>query len=508
MSVDTAARPSVGPPSPSDQGVRYRAVWRWHFYAGLVVAPVLLVLAITGSVYLFKSPYEEWRYRDLMAVRPAGTAQPLAAQIRAATATHPDRPMVSVIPATKPDRSTKVTLAGKESGPFAPGLSVYVNPYTGKVLGEVDESATLMRKVRTIHGELMAGKVGDRIVEASACWALILVCSGLYLWRRGPARNKLRNRKGNGPGTGADAATGADGATRTGGGTRNGRNGRPLLRRVHALTGASAGIVIVFLILSGLPWSGVWGEGLSNLSARLGSTAPDGEKYARESTPLAGDLTQDPATKVPWAGEKQPVPSSTPGGGHAGHGGHTGGAVGAIPVETALAAARAQATHCPPPECDFIVLLPKGPRGVYTVNVDSRRDPGRQRTLHVDQYSGKVLGSYGWSEYGVLAKGVEQGISLHEGRRYGLPNLLVMLGACLALITLTVTGAWMWWKRRPEGKLGAPARPADKRTSFGLIAIMVVLGVLFPLAGITMIAALLFDTLVLRRIPALNRRFG
>ncbi len=30
-------------------------------------------------------------------------------------------------------------------------------------------------------------------------------------------------------------------------------------------------------------------------------------------------------------------------------------------------------------------------------------------------------------------------------------NLLVMLGACLALITLIVTGVWMWWKRRPKG---------------------------------------------------------
>ena len=26
----------------------YRAVWRWHFYAGLLVLPFLLVLAVTG----------------------------------------------------------------------------------------------------------------------------------------------------------------------------------------------------------------------------------------------------------------------------------------------------------------------------------------------------------------------------------------------------------------------------------------------------------------------------
>jgi uncharacterized iron-regulated membrane protein len=27
----------------------YRAVWRWHFYAGLFVIPFLLMLAVTGA---------------------------------------------------------------------------------------------------------------------------------------------------------------------------------------------------------------------------------------------------------------------------------------------------------------------------------------------------------------------------------------------------------------------------------------------------------------------------
>ncbi len=31
----------------------YRAVWRWHFYAGLLVLPFMITLAITGGLYLF-----------------------------------------------------------------------------------------------------------------------------------------------------------------------------------------------------------------------------------------------------------------------------------------------------------------------------------------------------------------------------------------------------------------------------------------------------------------------
>ena len=38
--------------TPAPKGL-YRTIWRWHFYAGLIVAPFLLILAVTGAIYLF-----------------------------------------------------------------------------------------------------------------------------------------------------------------------------------------------------------------------------------------------------------------------------------------------------------------------------------------------------------------------------------------------------------------------------------------------------------------------
>ncbi|GAA1572191.1 PepSY domain-containing protein [Actinomadura kijaniata] len=475
MSVDTPVRPSAGRAAPAP-GRRYRAVWRWHFYAGLLVAPVLLVLAVTGSLYLFKDQYEEWRYKDLRTAAATASPRPLAEQIAAARTARPGAAVASVIPPGRPGRTTRVIFAGNAVGPFAPGVSVYVNPADARVLGSVDDSATLMRKVRTLHGELMAGTVGDRVVETAACWSLVLLGSGAYLYRRGPARR------------------------------REAKRGRSRLRRVHAVTGVFAGVVIAFLVVSGLPWSGVWGEAFQRMATAAGSTPPDSDRFARQSTPpdKGRDLSQHPDAKVPWAAEERPVPASGP----AGRGGAAGGALGAAPVERALRAAAARAPHCPPAACEYKVLLPRGERGVYTVTVASRHDPADERTVHVDQYSGAVLGSYGWSEYGVLAKAVEQGIALHEGRRYGPLNTAVMLAACLALILLTVTGAGMWWKRRPSGGLGAPRRTGDRRTTLTVAAIMLVVGVLFPLAGVTMLAALLVDALLVRRVPALARRVG
>jgi hypothetical protein len=33
----------------------FRAVWRWHFYAGLFCIPLIIVMASSGSIYLFGS---------------------------------------------------------------------------------------------------------------------------------------------------------------------------------------------------------------------------------------------------------------------------------------------------------------------------------------------------------------------------------------------------------------------------------------------------------------------
>jgi uncharacterized iron-regulated membrane protein len=465
-------RPETVQPTPIPSSQRYRAVWRWHFYAGLFVAPVLLVLAVTGAIYLFKEPFEEWHYADVRTLSgPVASARPLSDQIAAAKLARPGAPVMSVIPPTAADRTTRVILQGADTEPWAQGFSVYVDPSTARVVGQIDDATTFMRVIRTIHGELMVGTIGDRVVEIAACWALILIATGVYLWWT--SRRK-----------------------------RTPRTGRGRLRRLHTWTGVGAGIVVVFMVISGLPWSGVWGDGLQRVQDKTGSTYPNADDFPHTST-LSGDLSKNPDAKVPWAAERLPVPQSD---GHAAH--HGAGGVlqpGALPIENALAAARPALRDCRPSECDIKILLPSDAKGVYTIVTDNRRDPAAAQTLHVDQYSGRVLVSYGWAEYGIMAKAVEQGIAMHEGRRYGTANLLVMLGACLALITLVVTGTWMWWKRRPRGRVGAPARPTNRRTAYGVMIIMAVLGLLFPLAGVTMVAVLLLDWLVLRRVPAVAR---
>ncbi|HUE17770.1 MAG TPA: PepSY domain-containing protein, partial [Planctomycetaceae bacterium] len=49
----------------------YRVIWRWHFYAGMIVAPALIVVAATGALYIFKDELEAVIYPGVTYVEPA-----------------------------------------------------------------------------------------------------------------------------------------------------------------------------------------------------------------------------------------------------------------------------------------------------------------------------------------------------------------------------------------------------------------------------------------------------
>ena len=73
-------------PAPrSDQQAnrRYLTVWRWHFYFGLLVAPFLTLLAITGlGMLLFANI--TGKEGERIHVTPQVQVQPLSAQAEAA----------------------------------------------------------------------------------------------------------------------------------------------------------------------------------------------------------------------------------------------------------------------------------------------------------------------------------------------------------------------------------------------------------------------------------------
>ena len=64
-----------------------------------------------------------------------------------------------------------------------------------------------------------------------------------------------------------------------------------------------------------------------------------------------------------------------------------------------------------------------------------------------------------------------------------------------ALIGLSVLGVIMWLKRKPSGKLGAPTGSSVPHGP-GLIIVVVLLGLLLPLFGLSLLAILVLERVV------------
>ncbi len=64
----------------------------------------------------------------------------------------------------------------------------------------------------------------------------------------------------------------------------------------------------------------------------------------------------------------------------------------------------------------------------------------------------------------------------------------------------------MWWKRRPSGaRLGAPPRPQEVPYAKGALLITLGLSLAFPMLGLTLLAVIVLDLLVLSAVPPLKR---
>jgi len=60
--------------------------------------------------------------------------------------------------------------------------SVYLNPYTGEMLGTLSVEHRFMQVDRMLHRKLLLGKPGELLMELAACWTLVMIGTGIALW--------------------------------------------------------------------------------------------------------------------------------------------------------------------------------------------------------------------------------------------------------------------------------------------------------------------------------------
>lgn len=451
----------------------YRTVWRWHFYAGLLCIPFVLWLATTGSVYLFKPQIESWLDRPYDQLVRTGPDRAPSAQVQAALDAVPGTTLRAYeLPRTASSSARVIVSEGARQ------VRVYVRPDTLQVLKVVDEDDRLMRVMFRLHGELMLGDRGSNLVELAACWAIVMLITGLFLWwPRG--------------------ATGLAGVVWP----RLGGTSRQFWRDLHAVTGFWVSLFAIFLLLTGLPWAKNWGGYLKEVRRLTGAASASQDWTNGRSSELAERRAFDAGAREALADEHA---------GHMGMGGMSGMAMPGMDMSEGRYAPldrmvpTVAALRLPPP----VLISPPGRKqGGWTAKSDTPNRPQRV-DLNLDTETGAVTRRTDFNQRHWIDRVVGTGVAAHEGQLFGWFNQALGVFTALGLVTLSISAAVMWWKRRPDGALGAPQALSERRVGAGLAVVTVLLAVYLPLLGASLIVVLLLERLVLSRIPLVAAWLG
>lgn len=421
------------------------AVWRWHFWAGLLVTPFLIVISITGALYVFQEDLAVWSRPDLH--RVALPADPVprsyAERVAAARAHVPaEWEFASFAEVPDPARADQVGFE-RQIGPAEDHTHehrfVFVDPYTARVLGDYVYEESFFAVVLRLHRTLLAGTPGRIAIEVATCWGIVSLLTGLLLWwPRG--REKLwgvwlpRLRSG----------------------------GKLALRDLHTLPGLYLFAVAFAIMFTGLLYTQVWG------------------RAAFAGLYFGGQLP------VPYVSPPKSAPPPE----------------GAVPagIDALVAEAR---RHHPFPE--FSLHAPHTPGDCWTLYGPTQRGDLDSGVVYLDATTGLTLATI---DYAMLLPGAKAALlfySIHTGSVFGTPTKALAVIACLVIVAMSVTGVWMWWRRRPPGRLGAPRRTNGERVPPLVIATILGLAVFFPLVGLSLVLLWLGEMaarLVKRRPPS------
>jgi uncharacterized iron-regulated membrane protein len=161
--------------------VTFRKTLFWlHLIAGSIAGAVILIMSVTGVLLMYEKQMVAWAdERDYSAAPPAGAAR-LGVETLIANAQRAGRPMPATVTVRSDPHAPVMLGYGREA-------AVYLNPYTGDVLGEgAPAMRRFFRVVTDWHRWL--GAQGDSRPAARAITGacnlafLFIVMTGLYLW--------------------------------------------------------------------------------------------------------------------------------------------------------------------------------------------------------------------------------------------------------------------------------------------------------------------------------------
>jgi len=145
-----------------------------HLWTGLATALPMLVVALTGAFLVYGEETDAAIDPHLFRVERGAERLPLQTLYERVRQAFPEETIAGCVPPVSPEVSFSCNTRSRRY--------VYVNPYTGEILGSKLLDTGFRRKMFLIHSQLMAGKVGHTIVMVSTAISIFLIVTGVTLW--------------------------------------------------------------------------------------------------------------------------------------------------------------------------------------------------------------------------------------------------------------------------------------------------------------------------------------
>jgi len=151
-----------------------------HLWIGVGACLLLVLLGVTGAMLTFEYKLDHVLYPSLAFVTPQAQRLPLAQLADGVKKQYPQARIAGLdLSASSPAPDLAYAfqvMNGKQR------LQVFVNQYTGQVLGARDPAKAFMVFVHQLHSNLLGGPA----LKAITTWGSVILCllaiSGIYLW--------------------------------------------------------------------------------------------------------------------------------------------------------------------------------------------------------------------------------------------------------------------------------------------------------------------------------------
>ncbi|MEL7251347.1 MAG: PepSY-associated TM helix domain-containing protein [Bacteroidota bacterium] len=162
-----------------------------HLWLGLIAGLIILVSMSGAAIFVWEKELTDWYYADLVfnesTPKDRLPASTLYANVSAA---YPEKDFTFMQASTAPNRNAvwRTYKSAEEKGWTWPSgvehyLMVYINPYSGEVLGHIDRRKDWITLSRFLHQTLLLEyDIGTTIIGVAGLIMFFMAISGLILW--------------------------------------------------------------------------------------------------------------------------------------------------------------------------------------------------------------------------------------------------------------------------------------------------------------------------------------